>query len=226
MWIGKPGDASLIPLLLLAYAIASVGAEFATVFKQCDDADIGAPEKIGRLSGTGWATGYAGGILSLILVLGFLAANPENRPHAARVHAAVRPRPRDASGDRITRALDRHLVHHLRDAMFLFTPDYPAKRPLREAVRHGLVELRQSLAQLPKQKSIATFLLANMIYTDGPGVAVRVRRHLCGRHLRLADHPDWHLRHQSWRSPVPLAPARRPARRPARTETRDRGQAC
>ena len=35
------------------------------------------PEKIGRLSGTGWATGYVGGILSLILVLGFLAANPE-----------------------------------------------------------------------------------------------------------------------------------------------------
>ncbi|HZE46442.1 MAG TPA: MFS transporter, partial [Xanthobacteraceae bacterium] len=32
MWIGKPGDASVIPPLLLAYAIASVGAEFATVF--------------------------------------------------------------------------------------------------------------------------------------------------------------------------------------------------
>ena len=34
------------------------------------------PDRIGRLSGTGWATGYVGGILSLILVLGFLAANP------------------------------------------------------------------------------------------------------------------------------------------------------
>jgi len=33
------------------------------------------PDKIGRLSGTGWATGYVGGILSLVLVLGFLAAN-------------------------------------------------------------------------------------------------------------------------------------------------------
>ena len=32
MWIGKPGDASIIPPLLLAYAIASVGVEFATVF--------------------------------------------------------------------------------------------------------------------------------------------------------------------------------------------------
>src|SRR5690348_11073668 len=32
MWIGRPGDASIIPLLLFAYALASVGAEFATVF--------------------------------------------------------------------------------------------------------------------------------------------------------------------------------------------------
>jgi UMF1 family MFS transporter len=51
--------------------------------------------------------------------------------------------------------------------MFLLTPDYPAKRPLREALREGLIELRQSLADLPRQKSMAAFLLANMVYTDG-----------------------------------------------------------
>src|SRR5206468_7202727 len=44
---------------------------------------------------------------------------------------------------------------------------YPAKRPVREALREGLLELRHTLGELPKQKSIATFLLANMIYTDG-----------------------------------------------------------
>lgn len=32
MWIGKPGNPDIIPALLLAYAIASVGVEFATVF--------------------------------------------------------------------------------------------------------------------------------------------------------------------------------------------------
>src|SRR5947207_6636684 len=30
MWFGKPGDPSVIPALLLAYSIASVGVEFAT----------------------------------------------------------------------------------------------------------------------------------------------------------------------------------------------------
>ena len=35
------------------------------------------PERMGRLSGTGWAIGYIGGIVSLIVVLGFLAADPK-----------------------------------------------------------------------------------------------------------------------------------------------------
>src|SRR3954470_21661505 len=32
MWIGQPGDASLILPLLIAYGIATIGVEFATVF--------------------------------------------------------------------------------------------------------------------------------------------------------------------------------------------------
>jgi UMF1 family MFS transporter len=35
------------------------------------------------------------------------------------------------------------------------------------ALRLGLADLRRSLLELPKQKSLAAFLLANMIYTDG-----------------------------------------------------------
>ena len=77
MWIGRPGDPSVIAPLLLAYAVASVGAEFATVFNNAMMPTLVPPERIGRLSGTGWATGYIGGILSLVIVLGFLAANPD-----------------------------------------------------------------------------------------------------------------------------------------------------
>jgi UMF1 family MFS transporter len=36
-----------------------------------------------------------------------------------------------------------------------------------EALREGLADLRQTLSELPKRKSLAAFLLANMIYTDG-----------------------------------------------------------
>jgi UMF1 family MFS transporter len=62
MWIGRPGDESIIAPLLLAYAIASVGVEFATVFNNAMMPTLVPPNKIGRLSGTGWAIGYIGGI--------------------------------------------------------------------------------------------------------------------------------------------------------------------
>ncbi|KJC61949.1 MFS transporter [Bradyrhizobium sp. LTSPM299] len=167
MWIGKPGDPGVIPPLLLAYAIASVGVEFATVFNNAMMPTLVPPEKIGRLSGTGWATGYVGGILSLVLVLGFLAANAETGRTLFGFTPLFGLDPVTHQGDRITGPLTGLWFVIFVAPMFLFTTDYPAKRPLRTAIGEGLRELRQSLAELPKQTSLARFLLANMIYTDG-----------------------------------------------------------
>src|ERR1700686_4438679 len=61
MWFGRPGDVGVIPPLLVAYAIATVGVEFATVFNNAMMPTLVPPNQIGRLSGTGWATGYVGG---------------------------------------------------------------------------------------------------------------------------------------------------------------------
>jgi Na+/melibiose symporter-like transporter len=47
MWFGKPGDPSVIPPLLLAYAIASVGVEFATVFNNAMMPTLVPPKKWG-----------------------------------------------------------------------------------------------------------------------------------------------------------------------------------
>jgi UMF1 family MFS transporter len=167
MWFGKPGEPSVIPALLLAYAIAIVGVEFATVFNNAMMPTLVPPDKIGRLSGTGWATGYVGGILSLILVLGFLAANPDTGRTLFGFTPLFRLDPATHQGDRVTGPLIGIWFIVFVAPMFLLTPDYPAKRPLRDALREGLAELRQTLAELPKQKSMAAFLLANMIYTDG-----------------------------------------------------------
>ena len=167
MWFGKPGDASVIPPLLLAYAIATVGVEFATVFNNAMMPSLVPPDQIGRLSGTGWATGYVGGILSLILVLGFLAANPETGRTLFGFMPLFGLDPVTHQGDRITGPLTGIWFIIFVLPMFLLTPDYPAKHPVRKALRAGLIDLKQTLGELPRRKSLAAFLLANMIYTDG-----------------------------------------------------------
>src|ERR1700710_1626009 len=167
MWFGRPGDPSVIPLLLLAYGIASIGAEFATVFNNAMMPSLVPPDRIGRLSGTGWATGYVGGILSLILVLGFLAASPQTGRTLFGFMPLFGLDPVSHQGDRITGPLTAVWFIIFVLPMFLLTPDYPAKRPVREALREGLTDLRQTLSELPRHKSMAAFLLANMVYTDG-----------------------------------------------------------
>jgi MFS transporter, UMF1 family len=167
MWFGKPGEPAVIPPLLLAYGIATIGVEFATVFNNAMMPSLVPPNQIGRLSGTGWATGYIGGILSLIVVLGFLAANPETGRTLFGFIPLFGLDPVSHQGDRITGPLTGIWFIIFVLPMFLFTPDYPAKRPVRDALREGLMELKQTLGELPKRKSMAAFLLANMIYTDG-----------------------------------------------------------
>jgi MFS transporter, UMF1 family len=167
MWFGKPGDPTVIPPLLLAYAIATVGAEFATVFNNAMMPSLVPPDQIGRLSGTGWATGYVGGILSLILVLGFLAASPDTGRTLFGFMPLFGLDPVTHQGDRISGPLTGIWFIIFVLPMFLLTPDYPARHSPRDALREGLIELRQGLRELPKQKSMAAFLLANMIYTDG-----------------------------------------------------------
>src|ERR1700722_12431948 len=102
MWFGKPGDLSVIPPLLLAYSVATVGVEFAIVFNNSMMPTLVPPGEIGRLSGTGWATGYVGGILSLILVLGFLAASPETGRTLFGVIPLFGLDPVTHQGDRVT----------------------------------------------------------------------------------------------------------------------------
>src|ERR1700692_3208074 len=167
MWFAKPGDLSVIPPLLLAYSVATVGVEFAIVFNNSMMPTLVPPDKIGRLSGTGWATGYVGGILSLILVLGFLAASPETGHTLFGFTPLFGLDPVSHQGDRITGPLTGIWFIIFVLPMFLLTPDYPARRPVRAALREGLIELKQTLRELPQQKSMAALLLANMIYSDG-----------------------------------------------------------
>lgn len=167
MWIGKPGDPAIILPLLIAYGFATIGVEFATVFNNAMMPTLVPPDKIGRLSGSGWALGYVGGILSLIIVLGFMAANPTTGRTLFGLVPILGLDPATFEGDRISAPLSGLWFVVFVLPMFLLTPDFPAKVSAQSAVREGLSDLKHTLAELPKHRSMMAFLIANMIYTDG-----------------------------------------------------------
>jgi UMF1 family MFS transporter len=166
MWLGRPGDPSVIPALLAAFAIATVGVEFATVFNNAMMPTLVPPQRIGRLSGTGWAVGYIGGLISLVLVLGFMAADQTTGRTLFGLTPLFGLDPVSHEGDRITGPLTGLWFVVFVLPMFLFTPDLPSRLPIGQAVRSGLADLRHTLAELPRNRDMATFLIANMVYTD------------------------------------------------------------
>jgi UMF1 family MFS transporter len=73
-------DYHFLALGLILLAVASVCSEFATVSYYAMLRQVSTPETIGRVSGFGWAMGYFGGIvLLLVCYTGFIAGDGDTR---------------------------------------------------------------------------------------------------------------------------------------------------
>jgi MFS transporter, UMF1 family len=168
LWFAAPGAPYAITVALLAFAIATVAAEIAAVFNNAMMPRLVPPEKLGHLSGAGWAVGYAGGLVSLVAVLGFLAASPETGMTYFGLNPLFGLDPALREGDRITGPFSAAWFVVFIWPLFLFTPDMPrSKRSFSVAISHGLGQLKSTVAEARRDGTIARFLLANMTYQDG-----------------------------------------------------------
>jgi len=124
-------------------------------------------DRLGRLSGFGWALGYVGGILSLVLMLGWLVASPDTGRTLLGMSPLFGLDPALREGDRAAGPFTAIWFVVFIIPLFLFTPDQPRKLPLAAAVSRGFAMLADSLRRLRKDRNTSLFLLANMIYADG-----------------------------------------------------------
>jgi UMF1 family MFS transporter len=167
LWFGKPHDPGTIPLLLAAFVVGTIAIEFATVFNNAMMPYLVPPGRLGRLSGTGWAIGYVGGLISLMITLGLLAADPETGRTLLGTRPLLGLDPAGHEGDRATGPLAALWFVTFVIPLFACTPDQPRRMPVRLALRRGLLTLAESLRGLRRDTNTARFLAANMIYTDG-----------------------------------------------------------
>ncbi|MBN9023228.1 MAG: MFS transporter [Rhizobiales bacterium] len=167
LWLAAPGVEGAVWIALAAFAIGTIGTEFATVFTNAMMPDLVEPDRMGRLSGTGWATGYVGGLISLVLVLGLLVANPAT---GRTVLGIIPPFGLDAAhhaGDRAAGPFTALWYAVFVMPLFLLAPDTPRRMGVRAAIRPGLRALRDTIAGLRHDRNLARFLVANMVYMDG-----------------------------------------------------------
>jgi len=166
-WFAAPGNPHGVAIALIAFAVGTLSIEIATVFNNAMMPSLVRPGQIGRLSSFGWAMGYLSGLATLLIALGFLAANPETGKTLLGLDPVLGLDPATGEGDRAAGPFSAlwYLVFVL--PMFLFVPDMPHRAKLGPAVVSGIRSLLASVAQARANRNIFLFLLANMIFKDG-----------------------------------------------------------
>jgi UMF1 family MFS transporter len=71
-WVAPGGEADVLLWAVCFFGIGFIGMEFATIFTNALMPSLGDHEEIGAISGSGFAFGYLGGLIALILMLAFL----------------------------------------------------------------------------------------------------------------------------------------------------------
>lgn len=164
LWWAVPGMGDYI-WILVAFAVGLIGMEFATIFTNAYLPELGPRKEIGRLSGNGWALGYVGGLITLVIMLTLLAENSKGVtligiPPILGLDAAMR------EGTRSVGPLTAVWYAIFVIPFFLWVKDKPRRAKAKGALSKGLLELKATLRNLPSRPSLLAFLVASMFYRD------------------------------------------------------------
>ncbi len=164
LWYTEPSDFN-VPVALAFFGLGLFGAEFALIFTNAMLPSLGTKEEMGRISGTGWALGYAGGVIALALMLVFLAENA-NGVTLTGSAPALGLDPALREGTRSVGPLTAIWYAVFMIPFFLWVKDTPAPTATKFHLGTALSELIQTLKNLPKNKSLAAYLGSSMFYRD------------------------------------------------------------
>lgn len=168
LWMAKPGaDNITIALVLFGFVMATIAAEFTQVFTNAIMPTLVPAEKLGRLSGTGWAIGYAGGLLSLAVMAGLIVTDPTTGKTILGLDPLLKLDAAAREGDRLVGPFAAAWYVLFMIPFFLFVPDTHKPPPPGTVKKTALAELWDTLSGLPQHPDMLFFLLARMLYIDG-----------------------------------------------------------
>jgi UMF1 family MFS transporter len=167
LWLATPGaDMARIALVLFAFVVATASIEYTAVFTNAIMPGLVPQSQLGRLSGIGWAVGYAGGLVSLAIMAGLIVANPATGRTLFGFDPLLALDTAAGEGDRLVGPFAAVWFILFMIPFFLFVPDTrrQAKVP---SGRPATAELWDTIRSLPSHPSMLLFLVARMIYSDG-----------------------------------------------------------
>lgn len=165
LWLAVP-DGGGIALVLVFFVLAFAASEFMLIFTSAMLPDLGPRSEIGRISGSGWALGYAGGVVVLILVLLLLAPAAGKEVTLLGIAPILGLDPAMGEPARATGPLTALWFVLFALPFFVWTPDAPRRARVAGAVGRGLRQLRRTVRGLPARGTLLTYLISSMLYRD------------------------------------------------------------
>ena len=163
IWWTMP-DGSNLWWGLLAFGFGFIGAEYALIFINSQLPSLGTAEEVGDLSGSGFAFGYVGGVLSLVIMLLLFVEQPNGKTlvgldPAFGLDAGVR------EGTRFVGPFSALWFAVFMIPYFLWVRDTgPAGHG--RGVRVALGTLLRTIKGLRHRLSLSTYLGSSMFYRD------------------------------------------------------------
>lgn len=165
LWCTAPQDFSVLWALFF-FGIGLIGMEFATIFTNSYLPDLDDdPAELGRISGSGWGFGYAGGVLALAIMIALFQATP-----SGTTMVGLKPLfgldPATKADTRIVGPLAAIWFAVFMIPFFLYTRDTKQTGAARLPVSKSLRDLMATLKALPRHPSLMAYLGSSMFYRD------------------------------------------------------------
>ncbi|MDF1718009.1 MAG: MFS transporter [Antarcticimicrobium sp.] len=165
LWWAAPESFNLY-LTLFLFAVGMIGMEFATIFTNSMLPDLGSREEIGRISGNGWAFGYLGGLVALVVMLGFFAESATTGKTFFGLSPALGLDPAAREGTRFVGPLTAIWYVVFMIPFFLWVRDPAPRKAPRGAVSAALRDVGRTIRSLPRTPSLFAYLGSSMFYRD------------------------------------------------------------
>jgi UMF1 family MFS transporter len=165
LWWAAPDNFDLIWTLTL-FAIGMIGMEFATIFTNSMLPDLGTKEEIGRISGNGWAFGYVGGLVTLVVMLTLFAENAETGKTLIGIDPVFGLDAAQREGTRSVGPLTAVWYAVFMIPFFLWVRDPKSAKPPKGATKKALTDVVRTIRNLPQTPSLLAYLGSSMFYRD------------------------------------------------------------
>lgn len=164
-WVMPGGEASTLTWAVAFFGIGFIGMEFTTIFTNALMPSLSDGDDVGKISGYGFAFGYLGGLLALVLMLVLFAENATTGKTLIGIDPIFGFDSEAREGTRFVGPLTAIWYVVFMIPFFLWVKE-PKTRGGRVHIGAAMISLVELIKSLRLRKSLAAYLTSSLLYRD------------------------------------------------------------